>query len=408
MNNCKTIEHCLACGSENIDLCLDLGSQPLANDFRDEVSDLQEKFPLAVNYCNDCYHLQLTHIVDPAIIYRNYLYVSGTSTVQQMYMQWFAGFVEEMVSNGSTNLSVLDIGCNDGTQLDHFAKRGWKTFGVDPAENLYSTSSQKGHSVICDFWSAATQNVVGDKKFDAIVVQNAFAHNPDPLTFLTLAKKSLTDRGLIFITTSQCDMVIKGEFDTIYHEHISYYSAHSMNQLAKRANLSLVDAIKIPSHGTSYIFVLGHTDQWPCRKENILMMETAAGLTKKSTYDNWANSVSERIISIRTEVESFIYRGYHIIGYGAAAKGMTLLNASQVEMDAVIDDNVLKQGRWCPGRNVPVVAANFLDYINQSDPVLFVPLAWNFYDEIYRKIKSVRNNSNDYFLKYFPDIQVTR
>ena len=138
MENCTKLTNCLACGNNNLTLTLNLGYQPLANNFLTDTSQ-NEFYPLAVNRCENCFHLQLTHVVDPAVIYKNYAYVSGTSQTYLDYMWWFAKWCREYSNNYRG--SVLDIGCNDGSQLDFFNKLGFNTYGVDPAENLHATST---------------------------------------------------------------------------------------------------------------------------------------------------------------------------------------------------------------------------------------------------------------------------
>ena len=402
--DCTPINQCLACGSKDLTLTLDLGQQPLANNFKSTPDAKGElSYPLAVNRCGECNHLQLTHAVDPAIIYTNYLYVSGTSKTYIDYMDWYARFVTEQLTDQYTVKAVLDIGCNDGSQLDAFRTLGYSTFGVDPAENLYATSSQKGHIVWCAFWNQETANRINNK-FDVITTQNAFAHIPDPLAYLKLARDRLADTGQIFISTSQADMVVNGEFDTIYHEHISYYNAESMRRLAERAGLHLIDVVKTPIHGTSYIFILGHTPDNQERVRNILAMEDLAGLQTGSTYVNWSKSVEDLLVRLKNQIEEYQHYGYRCIGYGAAAKGMTLLNASKIKLDVVIDDNPLKQNLYCPGTAIPVVSADYIKNLPANSKVVFVPLAWNFYTEIVKKIKLVRNNEKDLFLRYFPTI----
>jgi SAM-dependent methyltransferase len=402
MEHCTPITECLACGGNNLVLTLDLQDQPLANNFQPHggVKDTDLWFPLAINRCNNCNHLQLTHAVDPTIIYTHYLYVSGTSQTNRDYMKWFAGFVREEFRHRAS--SVLDIGCNDGTQLNFLKEQQFQTYGVDPAENLYPISS-KDHTIVCGFWDEDSASKLG-RDFDAIVAQNSFAHNPNPLPWLQLAKEYLRTDGKIFIQTSQADMVINGEFDTIYHEHISFYNARSMKLLAERAGLYLVDVVKPPIHGTSYIFVLAKQPANEYRVANILAVEDAIGLQTPSTYTNWAENIAELLKKLSDQLNEYRYHGYHIIGYGAAAKGMTLINASNIHLDAVIDDNPLKQGLYCPGTAIPVVSINYLDAIKDTESVVFIPLAWNFYTEIVRKIKSKRDNSKDIFLRYFPTI----
>ena len=354
MTNCKPITKCLACDSSWLVPTLNLGNQPLANNFRsvESIAD-EETYPLAINRCGDCNHLQLTHAVDPALIYTHYLYVSGTSGTYVEYMDWYAQFVREQFGHWTS--SVLDIGCNDGSQLDAFKKLGYTTYGVDPAENLHPKSSLR-HDVVLGFWNEDSAARLG-RDFDVITTQNSFAHIPDPVAYLTLAKDYLKNDGKIFISTSQADMIPNGEFDTIYHEHISYYNARSMKQLAERVGLFLNDVIKTPIHGTSYIFVLSKKAGNQARVENILANEQALGLQTVSTYTDWAYNIGELLERLKDQIKEFNGFGYRVVGYGAAAKGMTLLNASGIHLDAVIDDNPLKQGLYCPGTTIPVAVS---------------------------------------------------
>ena len=402
-----TLHSCLACGSDNLLPMLDLTDQPLANAFIDNTLDLEPTWPLAVNMCTNCHHLQLTHAVDPELIYKNYLYVSGTSKTYLDYMKWYARFVletlEPRVPGGMGPYTVLDVGCNDGSQLDAFRELLFKTHGVDPAENLHSTSTAKGHNVICGFWNQDVADSL--PKFDVISSQNAFAHIVDPLGYLKLVKEKLKDHGLMFISTSQADMVLNNEFDTIYHEHISFFNAKSMKALAERAGLHLVDAIKTPIHGTSYVFVLSKKAA-PNRVENIVSMEDSVGLYTDETYAHWAANTLRLVDELKVFVEMYRKKGFVLAGYGAAAKGNTLLNASGIVLDFIIDDNAMKQGKLSPGQHIPVVPVEHLDQFTETDKVLFVPLAWNFFAEIKRKIKSRRNLSQDKFLKYFPKVEL--
>ena len=403
MENCSSITECLACGSTQLDLALDLGTQPLANNFRNTADNTNEQlYPLAINRCKNCNHLQLTHAVDPSIIYTHYLYVSGTSGTYLEYMDWYANFVTEQFPTPMIG-TVLDIGCNDGSQLDAFKRLGYKTFGIDPAENLFEKSNAN-HHVWCNFFNKETADKI-HAQFSVITTQNAFAHIPDPLTYLQQAKRLLNPEGKIFISTSQADMVINGEFDTIYHEHISYYNAYSMKCLAERAGLHLIDVIKTPIHGTSYIFILAHEPANEERMRNILAMEILVGLQTPSTYTNWSAGIKKLITDLRNQIEEYQAYGYQVIGYGAAAKGMTLLNASNIRLDAVVDDNPLKQELYCPGTSIPVVSSEYIKSIPATGKVVFVPLAWNFYAEIVNKIKIIRDNTNDMFLRYFPVIK---
>ena len=389
--NCTEIVECLACGSGDINLILDLNDQPLANNFLPAIDSTEESFPLKVNLCSNCKHLQLSHAVDPKIIYTDYPYVSGTSKTYVDYMEWYASFVTLYVKKIG---KVLDIGCNDCSQLDQFKKVNWQTLGIDPAKNLWSDN--RDHEVLCDFFNEELAKKI-TTKFDVITSQNAFAHIPDPLSYLKAAKSLLARDGYIFISTSQADMVLNGEFDTIYHEHISFYNINSMNELAKRAGLHLIDVIKTPIHGKSYIFILSKVNNNPYLIHNHLAMEKK--LTDSTTYQHWADSVNITAKTLIDKVESYRKDGYSIIGYGAAAKGNTLLNFTKIQLDFIVDDNPLKQGTFAPGSRIPVVNSDSIKDLN--DKVVFIPLAWNFFDEIKSKIKTIRDNEDDVFLKYF-------
>ena len=404
MNDVIKNTSCLACGSDNLQPSLDLGRQPLANSYIKDLIEPEEKYPLAVNLCSDCCHLQLTHTVDPAIIYRNYLYLSGTSKTLKDNMNWFANYVDETIARKTNR--VLDIGCNDGTQLNFFKALDYQTWGVDPAENIYATSS-KEHHVICDFFGPAIIDKIS-VEFDAITAQNVVAHNPNPLAFLQTCQQLMSDHTLLFVQTSQADMILNDEFDTIYHEHVNFFNANSMNKLAERAGLHLIDVQKTPIHGNSYIFVLSKTQSRPYHVQNIIELERAYGLLSTDTYTRWVTTVIDNIKNLKTTLDDFSSQGYTLVGYGAAAKGMTLLNFGNIKLDFVIDDNPLKQGLYTPGTGCPIVGVEHLNQFASSDRMLFVPLAWNFFREIKTRIQSARSNVNDRFVKYFPKVEITQ
>lgn len=407
MKSCVEIKECIACGSDHLKPLLDLGLQPLANSFLKSESEPEPVFPLATNYCEECFHVQLTYKVNPDLLFKNYLYVSGTAKTQLEYFDWFAKFV---VENQSTVMSVLDIGCNDGSQLNAFLKYPAKqdgtyksikifTNGVDPATNLFETSS-KNHNVYCGYFDAAYANV-HEGQHDAIICQNAFAHNYNQLEFLKNMGRVLRSDGNIYITTSQADMIVNGEFDTIYHEHLSFYNIRSMNELCKRAGLNLVEVIKHPIHGNSFIFVISKSKSRSAYIDLLIKNEATYNLYDENTYEAYVAECKNIIDSFGNEVRNHKTAGKTVIGYGAPAKGNTLLNASNVVLDFIIDDNRMKQGLFTPGMRIPIFSSEKLKEYENED-VVFVPLAWNFFDEIREKIEKLRPTNKDIFLRYFP------
>lgn len=408
--DCVELDECVACGSKNLKLTLDLNKQPLANSFKLSREEEQPFFPLAVNHCKDCFHVQLTHAVNPDLMFKDYLYVSGTSKTMNEHFEWFADFSVEyfkFANAGLSPINIFDIGCNDGSQLDKYQKHVKRTFGIDPAENLYASSS-KNHKVYLGYFNKNFLKIRREVNYDIIVAQNVFAHNYDPLTFLQTVKEVMLSSSLLFIQTSQADMIINNEFDTIYHEHISFYNINSMNELCKRAGLNLIDVVKCPLHGNSYIFVVSRDVQRPAHIKNLIDMERKLNLLSDNTYEEYAHSCKTVIEDLTLLLGSAKEEGYKLVGYGAAAKGMTLLNYGNIKLDYIIDDNPLKQDRFTPGTNIPIVSTDILTSFKDDDKIMFIPLAWNFYKEICERIVSKRKNPNDTFVTYFPEVIVSR
>lgn len=401
IDNAKELNECLCCGSKNLSMTLDLGVQPMANSFLENADDKELTFPLVLNLCRECSHLQLSHAVNPDLLFKNYLYVSGTSQTLRDYFDWFAK--ETLNYFSEPPKSVLDIACNDGSQLNSFKALGLKTYGIDPATNLHEISS-KEHEVVCDYFK---QEHVAHymNRVDIITAQNVFAHNDYPLDFLKQCKAVMHDGSVLFIQTSQADMVKNNEFDTIYHEHLSFFCANSMNELAKRAGLHLIDIRKTPIHGNSYMFVFSKHPTTTENVEQVLKEERDAGLQVPATYIEYARKAKQVVKDLKETIFAYRAEGFVIVGYGAAAKGMTLLNFGNITLDFIIDDNPLKQGLFSPGMHIPVVPIDMLDECNDLN-VAFVPLAWNFFDEIKTRIKAKRNNKEDVFVRYFPNIKV--
>ena len=403
MSDCKTLDRCICCNSENINVLLDLSEQPLANSYHDNSKEIDE-YPLGVNLCHECYHIQLTHVVNPDLLFKDYLYVSGTTQTLRDNMKWFVDYVLEqtMFDKGNT---VLDIACNDGTQLDYFKEAGFKTYGIDPAENLHKLSS-KNHDVVCDYFNSDS---VGDRVFDVITAQNVFAHNSNPKEFLDECEKIMHDNSILYIQTSQAEMILNNQFDTIYHEHVSFFNINSMNELVKRTNLTLADVTKTPVHGISYLFKLTKNPYQGRRKVfNDLEVERQRGLYSKKTYDTYKENVIKVVEDFKKIVKSSKNEGYTLVGYGAAAKGMTLLNFADIKLDIIIDDNELKHHLHTPGTNIVIKPNGFLKQYDENQKLLFIPLAWNFYNEIQERILKTRDNENDLFLRYFPEVKLEK
>lgn len=365
--------NCVACNKNNLEDVLNLNNQPLANSFVDR-PQAQQEFPLVLRRCMSCSHLQLSVNVDRNEIFKNYIYRSGTTKTLKKYFDWFANYITTRHGIGR----VLDIACNDGSQLDSFKRLGWETYGVDPAENL-SELNQHNHRVA--FFDESCLDL---GKFDVIIAQNVLAHTDNPAKILKVASQLSNS---IYIQTSQARMIDRGEFDTIYHEHISFFSPASMSALASQAGLGIKDYIITNIHGDSFVF---HLSKNPTSFD-------PRGWTYEEVL-NFSNNAKNIIDNLR--VQFTIHKD--IIGYGAAAKAMTVLNAVGMGPEYIIDDAPEKSGLFTPGLNIPVLSPRVLKY--EYKKIKLIPLAWNFTDEIIERVKEIFSGKIE-VLKYFPQVE---
>lgn len=401
--DCIKNTKCVACDGENLHTVLDLGDQPLANSYHQ--GEKLTAFPLKLNLCTDCCHLQLSHTVNPDLMFKNYLYVSGTTKTLRDYFDDFAKLTVEYVPDAK---KVLDIACNDATQLDSYKRLGVETYGIDPAENLYDDAVAKGHNIICDYFNTTTVHKFKEEKFDIITAQNVFAHTKYTLDFLKSCDSVLSKNGKIFIQTSQSNLVVNNEFDTVYHEHISFFNIQSMESLVNRAGLHLNDVRKTSVHGTSYVFVISRVDEKLEGYVKEYNKEKENGLYDVLKYPEYAMKCWNVAYSLKKELENLKNEGYLLVGYGAAAKGNTLLNFTKIKLDLIIDDNPLKQGLLTPGMNIEIFPASYLRGIDAKQKVAFIPLAWNFFDEICERIRKERESHNDIYVRYFPSLKISK
>lgn len=372
----KKMTECLACGGKNLNLFCDLGKQPLANDLKDTINQKETLYPLAVNVCGDCFHSQLTVSVDKDLLYKHYLYVSGTT---KTLTDEFDAVADIIYKEQQGSRRVLDIACNDGTFLKAFRKYEWSLHGIDPAENIVSAIDDPDLNIICDYFPS--NKIAG--KFDAITCFNVVAHIPNPHEFLLACGELLSDNGTIYIQTSQKDMIINGEFDTIYHEHHSFFTINSMKRLVERAGLHLVDVEFRPVHGKSYLFKI---------KKNKVFQKMAqeSYLYSMGTYKEF----NEKVQNNKTVLLDAISKSTKkVVGYGCAAKGVVRTNYFGIQHKYIVDENPLKIGKVVGGVNIPVVSPE--EFANDPEPLLIIVYAWNFFDEILGKIKKLRPNMDD-------------
>jgi SAM-dependent methyltransferase len=401
---------CLVCDTPTIPV-LDLGSQPPANALLADVAQPFEAYPLGLAACPSCTHGQLTHFVEPERLFQDYLYASGTSGTLAAYFAWFAAALARSVPRGAR---VLEIACNDGSHLDCLAAHGLHVTGIDPARNLTSVAAAAGHKVLTGFFPDARP----DGRFDVVIAMNVLAHTPAPRAFLQGVAEVLAPGGFAVIQTSQAMMLGNGEFDTIYHEHYSFFTVASMRVLAQRAGLRLARVSLVSVHGVSLLFLLqragepaappplaGHPPfavAWPDPPPAYLQ-PSFGGNEAEAAYARFAAEARRAMAAVAARVAQHRSQGRQIALVGVAAKALTFVRAAGIAPDLYLDEAPLKIGRIVPGGETPIEPLSAVAAI--ACRTVFMIGAWNFAEELVRKVKTFNPGSGSTFLVHFPQLR---
>lgn len=384
---------CRICKSNKLVDVLSFGSTPLANSFLKEkdLSEPEPFFPLELEFCLNCSLLQLTHIISPDLMFRNYLYVSSTSKV---FVSHFETYAKEVYDKFRLNKKsfVIDIGSNDGILLKPFKELGVKILGVDPAVNIAKEATAQGLETLPEYFDQQLAAKILKKygKADVITANNVFAHTND-ITEMVKAVKILLDKNGVFIIEFQylLDILQKNLFDNIYHEHLSYYSLKPLLSFFKEQGMKIIDAKRVDTHGGSLrIYVTNETSKYkilPAIK-HILNEEEKAGIYMSDTYIEFANKIKRNKTKLIRLLNKLRIRGKTVSAYGAPGKSTTLLNYFSIgkdTIDYVVDDSPIKQGLYMPGTHIPIVSPEEIQK-RPTDYILI--LAWNFADSIIRKL----------------------
>jgi SAM-dependent methyltransferase len=407
----SALKRCLCCDSEQLVPVLDLQSQPPANLYLKEPETETQRFPLCLNRCTNCWHSQLSWNVDRREIFDDYAYVSGTSKTLNSFFSWFSQALKSTIGTGA---SVLEIAANDGSLIRAMQVEGFNCAGVDPAKNIVEFAQKQGLPLHMGYWPLVADDIAGT--FDAIVCMNVLAHVDAPLEFLEGCRRKLSESGVVIIQPSQARMFENGEFDTIYHEHISFFNTRSISELAKRAGLKLVGAALVKVHGDSPVYFLMHDNlsiKAPSfdafRKgefgidEDLFEYEKRVDLFDAKTYTNFESMARTVIDGVQQVVLDHQLDGFKIVFVGAAAKAITLLNAAKVQPDHLLDEAPLKIGLYAPGCNTLVEPLTAVELWDQ--PTLFILSAWNFRIELAEKLAKIGVPEGSKFYSYFPSPQ---
>ncbi len=406
-----TTRPCLVCRSSAVQMFLDFGETALANQFlrSDQIRSAEAMYPLRVGFCHDCAHVQLLDSVPPRAMFGNYLYISSASDTLKNHLWDLSDTLVRRYGLGAGDL-VIDIGCNDGTLLEGFKRHGVHPLGVDPAANLADFAAGKGIDRYIDLFTVkSAQDIIATwRKASLITATNTFPHIQDLGDFIQGIKTALESGGVFVIEMHYLlDIIEQVAFDTIYHEHVSYWALGPMKRLFEEHGMEVVDAERVPlHHGQLRIHVQRRGEgRTHSRVGEILAAEKAAGLDRFETYERFAEQTRKIKTDLRATLSRFACDGRRVAGYGAPAKGNTLLGFLDIGPELlpyIVDRSPLKQGLYTPGTHIPVVAPERL-LLDQPDYVLL--LAWNFIDEIVEQQAEYRRRGGK-FMVPVPEVRV--
>jgi len=389
-----TMYSCRICGNTQIDTFLRLGPTPLANSFLkpEQLRQPEPCYPLDVVFCDHCGLVQLDLVVAPEIMFRDYIYVSSTS---QTMPQHFAAYAEEIVARflESPQDLVLEMGSNDGCLLRAFQKLRARALGIEPAANLALAANAAGLATVNDFFCERSARALREREGPAKVVigNNVLAHIGDLCDLVAGLDALLCPDGVaVFEVPYLLDLLGNDEFDTIYHEHLSYFALRPLQRLFALRGMQIFDAKRLIVHGGSvrvYVCRVGAGRAVRSSVTGLLLLEKAERLDSFEVYTAFANRVKKMKMELTALLRELKSSGARIAGYGAPAKGNTLLNHFEIGtdlLDFIVDRNPCKQGMYTPGRHIPVVP---VERLLEKQPDYLLLLAWNFADEILEQQK---------------------
>lgn len=377
------------CGNSELVTILDLTPQPPANSLRRDLSEELPEVPLQIVRCSQCTTVQLTETVSPEYLFRDYVWVTGTSRTAQEYSETFLqNILQRAVSK---KLFVVEIASNDGTFLKRFQAAGHKVLGVDPARNLASLAEAQGVPTRAEFFSdaLATQVAAEFGRADVIIARNVIPHVPDPNDVISGIARMLAEDGVGAIEFHCIDKIVSElHYDSIYHEHFFYHSLHSIQALLTRHGLALFDVTESPISGGSLVAYFSRKPREATAALSAkLDYETQQGLASLTVWQEFGRRSVEHKEQLKRLVSAEVAAGHRVIGYGASARSSTLLNFCGInhsQLDCIADQSQHKHDRYTPGTDILILSPEQA-FARKPDTVLL--LGWNFRNEILDRMR---------------------
>lgn len=396
----KTRKSCAICGNIQLKTVMKYGEIPLAGNFppKEELGN-DKKYNLDLLFCPKCSLVQTNSIIESDTLFKDYRYISSVG------LSGHFTNVAKMLKKRFNPKKVLEIGANDGSLLKPLNDLNIETMGFDPAINVVKVGLEKGCNIIPDYFNEKSVfKYKIENHFDMVIANNCFAHIDDIHSIVKGVKKTLKQNGLFVIEVHYIrDLIEQNQYETVYHEHLYYYSVTALNNLFKQYNMTIVDVEEIPIHGGSIRVFIKNTEGYINEKmKSRYLMEKDIGLTSFAYFNNFSKKAMEHIKKVKNILKEIKKEGKTIIGYGASGRGNIFCNLCDITPDVVdyiVDESPERIGRYIAGTHIPIVSPK---HIGDSKPDYVFIFAWNYSKMI---IDKLRGNNYKYIVA-FPQINI--
>ena len=404
-NNCVLIEECRISKSKDLTKVLDLGFQPLANSLKKKQFDKEDKYPLTLSFCEKSSLLQLNETIKKEILFDSYVWVTSTSSTAKNYSEDFYNNINQNIQLDKENDLIIEIASNDGTFLKPFMRNGFKkVLGVDPAQNISQLANKDNIKTINEYWSKDFADNLKKTHGSAKLVfaRNVIPHVSELDSVVSGVESILDENGVGVFEIHDANIIFNElHYDSVYHEHLCYFTLKSITYLLNKFNLYPFEIKRSPISGGSFVIFFSKKKQPQSKALELeIANEEKTKINNANSWIKFATKVEKHKDEIKKIISSFSKK--KIIGFGSSARSQTFLNFCGFDnnnLDLIIDNNPLKQNLYSPGTNIKIV--NFENGIKSKPDAIFI-LAWNFKDEIINQCKSAGYQGN--FIVPFPSI----